>query len=197
MKSNKRGTLYELFILGELCGGPHHGYLLREILGKILGPFQKMSWGALYPLIHRLEERGLIVGEQEKTVKSASKNSKREGRKLYHITQAGRDAFQTLMNQAVPYSAYDPDLFIIKLNYFDYVSPQEQVAILHYHQAYLKTQTDFIQTQLKQVTANKHIPKPEIERIHWVTEFRLKRLEAEEVWVANALSISQVKKGGS
>jgi DNA-binding PadR family transcriptional regulator len=187
-KSKRRGTLYELFVLGELSAGPHHGYLLREILVKILGPFQKMSWGALYPLIHHLEEQGRITGEVEKVAKNAQENSKREQRKIYRITKTGRDRFQTLMNQTMPYEVYDPDLFIIRLNYFDYITAQEQVAILHYHQAYLKMQIDFIQTQLKQMLANTHIPKEEKVRIQWVTEFRLKRLEAETAWVATALS---------
>ncbi len=196
-KSKRRGTLYELFILGELSAGPHHGYLLREILVKILGPFQKMSWGALYPLIHRLEAEGLILGEVEKTAKTTKKNSKREQRKIYRITKTGRDTFQTLMNQTMPYEVYDPDLFIIKLNYFDYITAQEQLAILHYHQAYLKTQNDFIQSHLRQMLANAHIPKEEKARIQWVTEFRLKRLEAEVAWLAKALSTSQTKKGGT
>jgi DNA-binding PadR family transcriptional regulator len=196
-KSNRRGTLYELFILGELSAGPHHGYLLREILVKILGPFQKMSWGALYPLIHKLEEQGRITGEVEKVAKNTQRTSKREQRKIYRLTKTGRDTFQTLMNQTIPYKVYDPDLFIIKLNYFDYITAQEQVAILHYHQAYLKMQVDFIDTQLKQMLVNPYIPKEEKVRIQWVTEFRLKRLEAEAAWVAKALSTSRVKKGGT
>ena len=45
----RQGKVYELFVLGELSAGPHHGYLLHSILGKILGPFRQISWGALYP----------------------------------------------------------------------------------------------------------------------------------------------------
>ena len=63
--SSRRGRVYELFVLGELTAGSHHGYLLREILGKILGPFRQVSWGALYPLIHRLSRDGLIAPVSE------------------------------------------------------------------------------------------------------------------------------------
>lgn len=43
--------VYELFVLGELMTGPHYGYKLHEIIQRILGPFQRLSWGTLYPLI--------------------------------------------------------------------------------------------------------------------------------------------------
>src|SRR5579871_5535110 len=51
---SRRSAAYELFVLGELVNGPMHGYLLREILNRVLGPYRTMSWGVLYPLIHAL-----------------------------------------------------------------------------------------------------------------------------------------------
>ena len=78
----RRGKLYELVVLGELIGGPHHGYLLREILGKIFGPFRQISWGALYPLIHRLEQQGLIAPQASNLMSQG----KRGQRNLYRIT---------------------------------------------------------------------------------------------------------------
>src|SRR5215510_9216586 len=90
----RRGRLYELFVLGELIGGPHHGYLLHEILSKILGPFRTASWGALYPLIHRLEEDGFIVPDMK--TKRSDSEGKRSRRYIYRITKTGRDRFQEL-----------------------------------------------------------------------------------------------------
>lgn len=52
--------LYELFILGELMNNPMHGYLLHQILNGIVGPTRKVSWGAIYPLIHGMLADGLI-----------------------------------------------------------------------------------------------------------------------------------------
>lgn len=51
--------LNELFILGELMNNPMHGYLLHQILNAIVGT-RKISWGALYPLIHSMLADGLI-----------------------------------------------------------------------------------------------------------------------------------------
>jgi DNA-binding PadR family transcriptional regulator len=182
----RRARVYELFVLGELIGGPHHGYLLHEILGKILGPFRKASWGALYPLLHRLEEEGLIVPDAQ--TKRDDLEGKRSRRYLYRITQAGRDRFQALILEPIPYEAYETDLFIGKLGYFDFITAQQQQAILHHHHGYLQAQMDYIQEALRQVMANTAIPLPERRRIQWVNEFRFSRFEAEILWVDKALA---------
>ena len=175
----RQGRVYEFFVLGELMAGPHHGYLLHEILGKILGPFRKASWGALYPMIHRLEKEGLIVPD------SRTKDSRRH---LYRITKAGRDRFQALILEPIPYEAYDTDLFIGKLGYFDYITVQQQQGILRHHRGYVQAQADYMQEALRQVMADTDIPLQERRRIRWVTEFRLSRLEAEIAWVQAALA---------
>ena len=62
-RAHKR-LIYELFVLGELMDGPHHGYKLREILSNLFGPFRQISWGMLYPLIRQLEREGLLAGRR-------------------------------------------------------------------------------------------------------------------------------------
>src|SRR6266478_3486365 len=61
----RKALMYELFVLGELMDGPHYGYILRDILGRLLGPFRHISWGVLYPLIRHLESGGLIVPDEK------------------------------------------------------------------------------------------------------------------------------------
>ena len=53
--------MYELFVLGELVHKPMHGYLLQRVVQEAIGPVRQMSWGALYPLLKRLERDGLIT----------------------------------------------------------------------------------------------------------------------------------------
>jgi DNA-binding PadR family transcriptional regulator len=187
----RRGKLYELVMLGELIGGPHHGYLLREILGKIFGPFRQISWGALYPLIHRLEQQGLITPEAS----DVASQGKRGQRNLYQITSAGRDRFDALMVEAIPYAAYDPDCFIAKLGYFDHTTSEHQTAILQHHQGYLQATADYLATNLRWIMANEEIPERERLRIQWVVEFRLSRVQAEMAWVATALASLASRSG--
>src|SRR5258706_7725123 len=76
--TTRKSTMYELFVLGELMDGPHHGYSLREILSRMLGPFRQISWGVLYPLIRQLEREGLILQNEESSAASeaGASNSK-------------------------------------------------------------------------------------------------------------------------
>jgi|SRR5579859_564724 len=187
LSSSRRGRVYELFVLGELTAGPHHGYLLRDILGKILGPFRQVSWGALYPLIHRLSREGLITPVAPRSAGKAGRAGQGHARILYRITPAGRQRFRALMLEPTPYTAYDTDVFVSKLGYFDHIDPQQQAQILTHHQNYLTAESEHIRSSLRQALAEFDIPEPERERIRWVTEFRLKRIQAELDWVTQAL----------
>lgn len=51
--------MLELAILGEFST-PQHGYELRKRLSTTLGPLRRLSFGSLYPALHRLLEQGLI-----------------------------------------------------------------------------------------------------------------------------------------
>lgn len=54
-----RANMLELAILGEFST-PQHGYELRKRLSTTLGPLRRLSFGSLYPALHRLLEQGLI-----------------------------------------------------------------------------------------------------------------------------------------
>ena len=52
--------MYEFLVLAQLSRHPMHGYLIAKIIGDIIGPYRRLQWGALYPLLARLEREGLI-----------------------------------------------------------------------------------------------------------------------------------------
>ena len=172
-------------MLGELTAGPHHGYLLHAILGKILGPFRQVSWGALYPLIHRLSQEGLIAAVADNQAGKAGRQG--HERIKYRITPAGRQRFRAVMQENVPYASYDTDVFISRLGYFDFVDARRQIEILEYHRGFLQAQEDTMRDGLRLVMEELEIPEAERARIKWVTEFRLKRIQVELDWVADAL----------
>src|SRR5437588_13030235 len=89
----RKAPMYELFVLGELMDGPHYGYLLRDILGRLLGPFRHISWGVLYPLIRRLEREGLIVPDEKTDDRRSESIQGNQQRKQYRITETGQRRF--------------------------------------------------------------------------------------------------------
>jgi len=77
----KQGTL-ELLVLRLLRAGPLNGWDIMQRIRVASGEVLSVTPGALYPALHRLEERGLISAEW-----MASENNRRA--KVYELTRAG------------------------------------------------------------------------------------------------------------
>lgn len=75
---------HEALLLALLAGGPHHGYQLALELEQRSGGAFRFNHGTLYPILHKLEQEGLIQGDW------LDEQTKRK-RKSYSLTEAGRD----------------------------------------------------------------------------------------------------------
>ncbi|MEE1942659.1 PadR family transcriptional regulator [Streptomyces sp. TRM 70361] len=75
-----RGTL-PLVLAAVLAESDHHGYALVQRLGEL--GFGKVRGGALYPVLGRMEQDGLVTARWE-----AGEGG--PGRKVYRLTGAGR-----------------------------------------------------------------------------------------------------------
>ena len=76
-----QGTL-DLLILKIVALGPVHGYAVAQRLQQISRDVVQVPQGSLYPALHRLENRGLLVAEWKET------DSGREA-KFYRLTRKG------------------------------------------------------------------------------------------------------------
>ena len=77
-----RGTL-DLLVLKALCLEPLHGVAISQRIRQITkGAFQ-VSFGSLFPALHRMEERGWVEAEWR-----VSENNRRA--KYYRLTRQGR-----------------------------------------------------------------------------------------------------------
>ena len=56
------GTL-EMLILKTLSRGEMHGYAIVEFIQETTDDVLKVEEGALYPALHRLEVKGLLLSE--------------------------------------------------------------------------------------------------------------------------------------
>lgn len=81
-----QGSL-DLLVLRTLQGGPHHGYAIARHLSDVSDAFLQVEEGSLYPALHRLEQRGLIVAEW-----GASEANRRA--KFYRLSPKGRKQLQ-------------------------------------------------------------------------------------------------------
>src|SRR5690242_158835 len=77
-----RGTL-DLLVLKPLAWGPTHGLGVRRSIERVTHGELQIEEGALYPALHRLEERGWLDAEWGITEKNRRA-------KFYRLTSTGR-----------------------------------------------------------------------------------------------------------
>ena len=77
-----QGTL-DLLVLKTLSWGPAHGYAIARWIEQLTGEVLRIGEGSLYPSLHRLEERGLVASDWQRS-------STNRRTKVYRLTPAGR-----------------------------------------------------------------------------------------------------------
>lgn len=78
-----QGTL-DMLILRTLRAGRAHGHEIAKHIQRTTEDVLQVEHGSLYPALHRLEERGLVVSKWE-TAKDRNRQFK-----YYRLTPAGR-----------------------------------------------------------------------------------------------------------
>ena len=81
-----KGTL-DIMILKSLSWGPLHGYAVSRWIRQTTNDALQIEEGALYPALHRMEERGWLTAEW-----GLSENNRRA--KFYFLTDLGRQQLQ-------------------------------------------------------------------------------------------------------
>jgi PadR family transcriptional regulator PadR len=82
-----QGTL-DLLILKVVAVGPVHGYAIAQRLQQVSRDVVQVPQGSLYPALHRLENRGLLIAEWKRT--DAGRDAK-----FYRLTRKGRAQLET------------------------------------------------------------------------------------------------------
>lgn len=77
-----QGTL-DMLILRTLIPGPAHGHTIAKVIERTSEDVLQVEQGSLYPALHRLEDRGLVISRW-----GASENNRKA--KFYELTAAGR-----------------------------------------------------------------------------------------------------------
>jgi DNA-binding PadR family transcriptional regulator len=78
-------------VLAILDEGPLHGYQIAKEMRRRSAEALELGQGVLYPILHRMEDRGLIAGEWQQSTGTPS-------RKRYVITEKGRKELKAKRN---------------------------------------------------------------------------------------------------
>jgi PadR family transcriptional regulator PadR len=78
----------DMIVLAALAAGPAHGYVVIQEIRRRSGGAFDLPEGTVYPVLHRLEQMGLL-GSEWTTAESGRK------RRVYKLTKQGKDALVT------------------------------------------------------------------------------------------------------
>jgi DNA-binding PadR family transcriptional regulator len=130
----KRSEALELSVLGILSESPAHGYELRKRMISVTGLFKTISYGALYPTLKSLVERGFLA---EQDSNPTNKYPKRN-RIVYVLTKTGKEHLTSLLTDSGP-DAWDDDTFAVRMSLFAQTSVDTRIHILQGRRSRLET----------------------------------------------------------
>lgn len=128
--------MLELATLGLLQKEALHGYRLKQQMELFMSGCISINYGAIYPLLKRLEEKGFIAVfiEAEETSNP---------RKMYSITPEGRKKWQEKMLEH-PHESWinARSRFMIKYFFFSYLESSQRVKLLEHRLMTCKIQLE-------------------------------------------------------
>ena len=130
----KRSEALELSVLGILSQSPAHGYELRKRMVSVTGLFKTISYGALYPTLKSLVERGFLA---EQDSNPTNKYPKRN-RIVYVLTDQGKAHLTSLLTDSGP-DAWDDETFAVRMSLFAQTSLATRLHILQGRRSRLET----------------------------------------------------------
>ncbi|NEP87235.1 MAG: PadR family transcriptional regulator [Okeania sp. SIO2C2] len=134
--------MLELSALGLLQKKPLHGYRLKQQLELFMSSCISINYGAIYPLLKRLEERGYIFVVTEEPGEAGC------SRKIYKITEKGRDRWREKMLENLKESwVKGRSRFLIKFFFFSDLEPIERVKLIEHRLIVCQLRQEYLDSQ--------------------------------------------------
>jgi len=114
----------EYAILGLLQSEPMHGYeMFQQFKDGTLGQIVHLEMSQMYAFLKKLERLECIEAQLEP-------QGPRPPRKVFHVTDKGRDTFFQWLLEPVERPREVRILFLIKLYFVQHYKPQEMVSLI-------------------------------------------------------------------
>lgn len=119
--------MLRLAVLGLLQREPLNGYRLKQQLEMFMSGSICVNYGAIYPLLKRMEEKGQVIVCAEQVQEAGLCG------KLYQITQLGKTTWYQEM-LAYPHESWvnARSRFLIKFFFFSHLLPEERVQLIEH-----------------------------------------------------------------
>lgn len=117
-------TTVENIILGCLSFGPKSGYEIKKIINMSSSWFYNASYGSIYPILKKHEEKGLVVSEE------VVDNGRYK--RLYRLTDKGYKVFHAWMLQPPKLMTVKYEM-AVKLMFFAKIAPEQRIKQIEEH----------------------------------------------------------------
>ncbi|UBF27002.1 PadR family transcriptional regulator [Kovacikia minuta CCNUW1] len=162
--------MLRLAALGLFQTEPLNGYRLKQQLEIFMGCCLCVNYGAIYPLLKRMEEQGEIVLCAEEAAVTG------QSRKVYNITPLGCDRWkQEMMSSPQESWVNSRSRFVIKFFFFSHLQPAERVQLLEHRLMtcrlrLAKKQAEFVSDDRYQMLVKERSIAMIQSEIQWLTE---------------------------
>ncbi|OKP88505.1 MULTISPECIES: PadR family transcriptional regulator [Paenibacillus] len=112
-------------ILGLLNNEPMTGYDIGKEFSKDLGEFWNAKHSQIYPELKKLFDEGLIVYEIQISGEILEK-------KMYSITEEGKEAFLKWLKQAEPLEPTPKDVFRLRMYFSNHLDVPTRIHLLEH-----------------------------------------------------------------
>jgi DNA-binding PadR family transcriptional regulator len=166
-------TNAEIAILSLIAERPRHGYEIEQVIeGRGMRDWTEVGFSSIYYLLKKLEGAGLVEARLE------NPSGRGPARKVYHITQAGREIWQveTLRALSEPQNCYP--LIQLGLANLPGVTKEEGVTALRIYCARLAERGEYVRTRRE---AQRPLPG----HVEAMFDLSLTMIETEIEWVSD------------
>lgn len=186
--------MYELMILGQLARLPRHGYGIAKVIDYIIGPFRKVQWGALYPVLNRLEAEGLITSEES--------GDGGRARHVYSITDAGRQRLRELLLDTGKHQGEYDFCFAHKVSLFSLLTREERLHLARHYWVFAQQNIDHLRQKRDDFVARTTgvLAPDDAANILQVIDHRIRYWQAEQAFASDLIaqnSLEEVLHGTS
>lgn len=164
-------TNAEIAILSLIAESPRHGYEIERVIEQRgMRDWTEVGFSSIYYLLKKLEGAGLIESRLE------SPSGRGPARKVYHVTQAGRETWQAESLRALsePQNCYP--LIQLGLANLPGVPPSEAVTALRLYSDRLEERWNYVRSR-----AEEQRPLPD--HVEAMFDLSLCMIEAEREWI--------------
>ena len=172
----------EILILAMLRQGPRHGYEIKKEVEEVLAGTVSLNNKTLYPMLKHFEEMGAV---ERRVVTQEGKPN----RHVFSLTERGMELLHDLLCDFPASLAGVEAEFFTRVSFFDYLTQEEQKAILKQRLAHLEGGLNYLERMQQMTEGQECAPTMGISMSNakLVLAFHTQRIREEYQWVASLL----------